>query len=194
MRHYSTSTRSVRAVRAESVIKKNMEKHAAKLKALSVFSGIGILVCFIGFGVLGFTMLGSSGFPAVILIPFFGFAIFGFLTSYFSMKATAAASAVKLMNQVKSSDRTDIENLCFAGTAPADVLYMLRLLIQTENLADYEIIADKVIAKKSLGLKPEDLFEPAIPADKDSAGTNKCPNCGAVNSGRECPYCGFKFY
>ena len=71
---------------------------------------------------------------------------------------------------------------------------MLRLLIQTENLADYEIIADKVIAKKSLGLKPEDLFEPAIPADKDSAGTNKCPNCGAVNSGRECPYCGFKFY
>lgn len=169
----------------EKVIKPNMEESAKKLQLYSVLSLVGIAVCFIGFAIAGISSVSSlRGFSPVIIIPFFGFGGFGFLSAILLPRAKMAQAIVSVINQIKNSDKIEISDISYIfKNFKGDVLYIIRLLISTGNLQGYRIIDDHIVAK-------EGEFIP--PAERDNAKLYICDECGTELRKGDifCPKCG----
>ncbi len=186
-----------------SIVRPDMEAYAEQLKTLSIVFGIGIAVGFLCFLLGGISAASSfqPGVPGLVIFGFICFGACGFLSAMFTAKSSAAQQLVQLMRQVKASDKTLIQNLSF-GQIPshAHTLQAVKALISTGNLQGYEVVADFIVAKTSLNLRPEDVIAPS-PAPAPQAVILKsqpkpqiiaCPACGGTfgETDKFCTYCG----
>jgi len=185
------------------VLRENIGEHAASLRSKARLGGILVPVGFVLFVIGGISMAasGSFGFPVPVLIGFFAFGAGGFMSAVYGGQAAAAGAYVSLQNQVRSADKTLINNLSFTpAQREADTLNAVKGLIRTGNLPGYEVIADMMVAKSSLGIRPEDIAvggggeSKVVLVSKSSSAPAKCPSCGAAprSAGKFCEYCGTK--
>jgi rubrerythrin len=144
----------------EKVIRPNLPEYAQQLKLYATISGVMIAVCFISFAVVG-----ASGGEGLILLPFFGFGGFGFLTAMLSAKYAQADALVQVMRQIQASKYIKIKDISYKyALMNADKVYAIKLLIESGNLADYEIKDDIVIRKGEVYKEKEEKMDESFGA------------------------------
>ena len=138
----------------------------------------------------------------LIFIPFIGFAIFSMLTSYLYGRYKVAYAMVVVINQIEQIEKILIENIDYTiGSRNTNTLYVIKLLIQTHNLEDYEIIENTMVAKKDLHLTKKDVTEDMMPEvvltninKNEKCIDGYCPKCGTqLEAGDNfCSKCGYR--
>ena len=138
----------------EKVIRENMENYVGQLRTMMKVSSFGVAACFICFALFGFMTMSLMGNFVMVLIPFFGFGIFGFFAAINSAKYHAGLSILRIINQIKAADKIAINEISYDYmSADKDVLYVIKLLFDTGNLNDYEIIENKYVARKDINFR-----------------------------------------
>lgn len=105
---------------------------------------------------------------------------------------SAARQMVSLMDQIEACDRIAVDDLIMPYAGNREIAYAVALLMRHGNLAEYELIANKLVAKKSLHLSAEDITEEGdVVVRKKEPEAVKCPSCGGnPGDSNYCPYCG----
>ena len=193
-RYYrSTGSRMLSTVDFENVVAENMRDKAKALKRRASMFFAGIFICFFSFAGFGF-LASFTGGLTVILIPLVmvGFVVCGILSGTTTAKYQAARQMVSLMDQIEACDRIAVDDLIMPFAGSREIAYAVALLMRHGNLAEYELIANKLVAKKSLHLSAEDITEEGdVVVRKKEPEVVKCPSCGGnPGDSNYCPYCG----
>jgi hypothetical protein len=126
----------------------------------------------------------NFAFPVYIFVPFILFAIAGFTSAIIMPREQMSRSIISVINQVKSVDQIEINNISYSfKNFTCDVLLLIKLLISTNNLQGYKIIDNSIVTK-------EDVY---VSTEKgEVAKTYTCYACGAELSKSDlyCPKCG----
>ena len=174
----------------EKVIGKNMEKKVKTYLVLCVlFSVLAVLV----FALCLFLIVKMDGTEMESTDVFAFLTSLLFLLAFFmNTRRKTAKIIVSVMGQIEARERIEIEKLSFSPIAVESKLAVVQKLLDCGNLRNYEIIAGKVIARRSLHLTEEKLWEEEKALkEKEEAEAGKCPYCGqGVGSSVFCPYCG----
>ena len=198
--------REVMLPEPNKVVREDMKGYVPKLKLYLIGSGIGIAVCFISFILLPMSLMSRMSHPgsdfsfnfASVLIPFIGFAVFGFLSSYDYGRYRVGYAMLMVIEQIERTDKILIKNIDYhTGKSNNSTLYVIKLLMDTNNLPEYEIVEDTMVAKKSLSMSKKDVEKAIMPEvvvvnDKTvgycfrcnntlQAGDVFCSKCGTKN-------------
>lgn len=195
----------------DTVVPNARKKH--KIFGIAVYCCIALIAAsFISFAAVGIATVTTMGKINMFfaMIPFFGFVLGGALLSVFSTKRARLAGLVNLLDRVESSDYSVLVSL----SPVAEAAYMTRTAETVKKcvaqglLPDYEIVADVVVAKKSIAMSDadaktayDDYIALAMPNAayvdmvRDESKPAFCPSCGAPTgdgNGKFCQYCGAK--
>ncbi|MBQ2711937.1 MAG: zinc ribbon domain-containing protein [Clostridia bacterium] len=170
---------------AEKTVGKNMEKKVKTYLILTVLFGVLAGLLFVLVMPLAMRMEDSS----ICALPV---ALLAVVAVRMNAKRNTAKILVSVIEQIEASERTEIESLSFSPLEIESKVEILRKLMDHENLRSYEIVADRVIARRSLHLTAEKLrAEEEESKKRKQAEAGKCPYCGqGVGSSVFCPYCG----
>jgi len=180
----------------------NIHAKNAKTKTAFAFAIAGIPICMVLF-MLGGALSGviSFGFMALTLIGFVGFGICGMVLNVLHLKKEKYKHLIILLDEIKMNDKSIIDNLSITRTIGKNsVIGIIRKLIETKNLEDYEIIGDIGVAQKSLQARVSDFAvvvnkQVIMTAQQEPQRPPRCSSCGAAvkqDSGRFCAFCGTK--
>lgn len=178
-----------------TVVPNARKKH--KIFGIAVYCCIALIAAsFISFAAVGIATVTTMGKISMFfaMIPFFGFVLGGALLSVFSTKRARLAGLVNLLDRVESSDYSVLVSL----SPVAEAAYMTRTAETVKKcvaqglLPDYEIVADVVVAKKSIAMSDadaktayDDYIALAMPNAayvdmvRDESKPAFCPSCGA---------------
>jgi len=182
--HYNNYSRDFTPT-IQKVIREDLDTYVPKLRVFSTVFMILCAVSFVAFPLIGFTSINSHNNPfPIILIPFFGFGFFGFLSAIIRSKYIVGNAILTVKQQIEAEDKIEIKNISYEyAYKESDLLYVIKLMLDRGLLKGYEIIDNSVVAKKSLNLTPEGI-------NKTSSDTEiKCPYCGK-EVGEDDLYCG----
>ena len=174
----------------ERTVGRNMEKKVKTYLILCVlFSVLAVLV----FALCLFLIVKMDG-PEMESTDVFAFlsALLFVLAFLMNKRRNTAKLLVSVIEQIEARERIEIEELSFSPIAVESKLVIVQKLLDCGNLRNYEIIAGKVIARRSLHLTEEKLrAEEEAFRQQREAEAGKCPYCGqGVGSSVFCPYCG----
>ena len=121
--------------------------------------------------------------------------------SRLAVKSNKLKTLATLTNEIKGHDKVSIEDLSISKTnlhvGNSGIVLIVKKLIETGNLAGYEVIGSVGIAKVSLHATDIDFLPPseAVNAMVNNVRkrASKCPGCGAPlnkSTGSFCVYCG----
>lgn len=181
--------------------------------------GIGMGVCiatfvaaFVSFAAIGFSAVATFGevSMAYIAIPFGLFLVAMVMFSTFASKRARMGGLIALLDKIENADHTVILSLnptAGEGNA-ASTVAVVKKCIEVGLLSDYEVVADVVVAKKSLAMSDEDAtaaydayIAVAMPNTalvemlREKSSPAFCSSCGAPvenSSSKYCQYCGAK--
>lgn len=189
-------------INMETILRKDMVEFHHRMKKFTTLSSFVIAIGFIGFACVPIMAITNESFEFMGIIPvFFLMFVGGALgSSFFGVRASSAKTIINYINTIKEMEYITISDAsdCLQ-TDIGNALFITRELIKNENLADYEVIENKIIARKSLHLTKDDIIN-TNPNQPNKIVINKnkqdlvlkCPSCGAKIDGKSnnCEYCG----
>jgi len=186
-----------------ALVRPNIERVCATAKLMVVLSGLMIPFGFFMFAFAGFSAAESQtmGFPPLIPVAMLIFMGGGIMTGVFSVRLAKYNQLKNFIGEIKGHDKISIDSLTLSKyIGKSSVLLLIKRLIQTKNLADYEIIGEVGVAKKSLHATTRDFAsrsDNAAPVNAHAPVEGKkrdhrCPGCGTAitHAGRFCDFCG----
>ena len=184
-RYRSYRRRMSKYASAEKTVGKNMEKKVKTYLILTVLFGVLAGLLFVLIMPLAMRMEDSTIFALPV-------ALLAVVAVRMYARRNTAKILVSVIEQIEASERTEIERLSFSPLEIESKVDILRKLMDHGNLRSYEIVADRVIARRSLHLTAEKLSaEEEESKKRKQAEEGKCPYCGqGVGSSVFCPYCG----
>ena len=184
-------------------VKPNMKStyKAAKIRT-------GLCACLIPVGFILFVTGGfmgvssfNPGFPPGVLIGFFMFGAGGFLTVFSSISIAKLKHLIGLIDEIQGHDKVSLESLSLHGTiGKSSLMLIIKKLINTGNLNEYELIGESGVAKKSIQARENDFTSTTSTATATASAwaentpppPKRCPNCGASvteKNERTCRFC-----
>lgn len=191
-------------------IKPDMDKRIVVYKVFQILS----LVIAIG-GFAAYMVLSVSGVLVMtdktwyILIPFICVPLGIFAFALFTASNTTCRFIVNFVIQVKQYDKVLIAEVLpeFVGNSASNLQFVNKL-ISTKNLADYKVVGNVLIAKRSILISDEEAkveYEQYVAQhanttaqaiiinnNVEQAIVSSCPYCGAnvEEQDKYCQYCG----
>lgn len=183
-----------------SATKPDMAAQCKKYRSLRKLCAVGVALCFVGFGVVGF-VIGSFFFGplfALIAVPFFGFIAcgVGFMASWY--KLTVCMQVNEIIQKIKKHDKILLVQL-LPGFNESDLILLADKLISTGNIAEYIIVGDVMLVKENLYVSESEAkkeYDKYFGRDFTDTATSSqygyCPSCGKSVSASDkyCSGCG----
>lgn len=142
------------------IIKPDMEKRSKRIRTIRNLTFAGIFICFFGFAACGILLTNFADIDLLplIAIPFIGFITCGITTALNSVNQMRYKSIIQIIENIKIKDKVLIVQLPSVGTE-AQMVEIVKKLIETQNIVGYELISNKLVAKEELGISEQKANE-----------------------------------